>query len=185
MDHCAQRRSENQPPWRPVSARNVSVGPDQHLGSARIGREQMSSYLAQQRGMCVKGRRGVRSPTISARIAGPVCIGNWTEGPARLGSPEVRFLIRVYPPHHAQYGRDPNRVGSRSQTRSISHRIHRLLPRVDAAFAAITLSHVDRVPAALKSEIAQAWVIVRAATKWPLVSTLTLLDRKVVDAGNA
>jgi len=105
--------------------------------------------------------------------------------PGQIGISGGSFLIRVYPPHHAQYGRDPNRVGSRSQTRSISHRIHRLLPRVDAAFAAITLSHVDRVPAAVESEIAQGWVIVRAATKWPLVSTLTLLDRKVVDAGNA
>ena len=36
-----------------------------------------------------------------------------------------------------------------------------------------------------KSEIAQGWVIVGTATERPMVLALTLLDWKVVDAGNA
>jgi hypothetical protein len=37
----------------------------------------------------------------------------------------------------------------------------------------------------LKSEITQRWVIIGTAAKRPAVSALTLLDREIVDAGNA
>jgi hypothetical protein len=39
--------------------------------------------------------------------------------------------------------------------------------------------------ASSKSEIAQGWVIVGTTTKRPVISSLALLDRKIVDAGNA
>src|SRR5262252_2671556 len=101
--------------------------------------------------MSVRARRSVRSPTISALNAGPVCIGNWTADRDRSVSLEVPSSIRTSQPPLARYGNGPNQVGSRSQTRSISLRIHlRLKSRGDAGFVVRRLVRLERVPALVK-----------------------------------